>query len=97
MSVIQATKQIEKLADLLPDQYSITKLMQVQVAMALMPMRLVLDKVEGESVVDRAKRVGVSRNTWYGWYRGEIRPNKRQAARLEQLTGISAMKFQGRR
>jgi hypothetical protein len=60
-------------------------------------MSAVLKLVPGSTIIMKALAVGVSRNTWYGWNRGEIRPNKRQAQRLEQLTGIKAERFQGRR
>lgn len=65
--------------------------------LALMPMHRVLDSVPGASVVEKAKAVRVSRNTWYLWYRGEVRPNSVQAKRIEELTGIQAARFQGRR
>ena len=97
MSNLQAVKHIEKLAALLPDDYSRDKLKQVSYAVELMPMRLVLDKVKGDTTVEKAKLVGVSRNTWYAWYRGEIRPNKHQALKLSELSGVPAEKFQGRR
>ena len=64
--------------------------------LSLIPMYLVLDAVPGKSVVEKARAVGVSRNTWYLWYRGEVRPNSVQGKRIEQLTGIKAEKFQGR-
>jgi hypothetical protein len=58
----------------------------------------VLDKVRpGDKTVDKAKLVGVSRNTWYKWHRGEMRPNKYQAAKLSELSGVPAERFQGRR
>ena len=79
------------------DPYTKTQAMQLTHAMELEPMSKVLALVEGSSITMKALMVGVSRNTWYGWNRGEIRPNKRQAARLEQLTGIKAERFQGRR
>jgi ACT domain-containing protein len=65
--------------------------------LSLMPMHRVLDSVPGASVVEKTKTVGVSRNTWYRWYRGEVRPNSVQAKRIAALTGIQAEKFQGKR
>lgn len=70
----------------------------VRERLSLMPMSRVLDRVlPGETVIEKAKRVGVSRNTWYAWYRGEVRPNRHQAKRLEELTKIPAAQFAGRR
>jgi transcriptional regulator with XRE-family HTH domain len=79
------------------DAYTVNFADQLRMAMKLMPMRLVLDKVPGETIRERAKAVGISRNTWYCWYRGEVRPNKRQAERIAKLTGIKPDRFQGRR
>jgi hypothetical protein len=80
-----------------PDPYTRAVAQQLRHAMGLMPMSQVLALVPGSTIIMKALSVGVSRNTWYGWNRGEIRPNKRQAQRLEQLTGIKAERFQGRR
>jgi hypothetical protein len=93
-------KAIRKLDEILAsgwDRYTFNVGVQLREAMLLMPMKLVLDKVPGDTVRERAKAVGVSRATWYCWYSGEVRPNKVQAARLQKLTGIKAEKFQGRR
>ena len=92
-----AVQLVARLRDYAPDLYTKSYLDHFEHAMLLMPMKLVLKKVYGDSVTEKAKRVGVSRNTWYAWHRGEIRPNKIQARRLEQLTDIPAEKFQGRR
>jgi hypothetical protein len=88
---------LKSLRNHVPDNYAMAYLDQLETAMLLMPMRIVLDKIYGDSVVEKAKRVGVSRNTWYAWKRGEIRPNKHQAKRLQTLTDIPAERFQGRR
>src|SRR5215472_2475419 len=81
------------------DDYTKMHFDQFEEAMLLMPMKNVLAKVgkKDQSITGKADRVGVSRNTWYRWERGEVRPNKTQAKRLEQLTKIPAEKFQGRR
>jgi transcriptional regulator with XRE-family HTH domain len=92
-----AERLVLKLRDLAPDAYALTHLEHFQAAMELMPMRQVLEWIEGETVSDKCKRIGISRNTWYAWSRGEIRPNKHQAQRLAKLTGVAVEKFQGRR
>jgi hypothetical protein len=92
-----ANKALVALAGHLPDAYCKDKFDQLCTALALLPMSAVLDKVPGESVLEKTKLLGISRNTWYCWYRGDIRPNKLQAAKLERLTGVKAELFQGRR
>jgi hypothetical protein len=99
MSDVQvATKLVAKvlaLKDL--DEYIKRDAELLNASLLLMPMKKVLDLVPGTNVTDRCERIGISRNTYYAWYRGEIRPNKHQAKRLQQLTGYPAEKFQGRR
>jgi hypothetical protein len=86
------------LASLTLDPYTKTRAQQLRHAMALMPMTEVLAQVRpGDDIKTKCEHVGVSRNTWYGWSRGEVRPTKRQAQKLEELTGIAAERFQGQR
>jgi hypothetical protein len=77
------------------DPYTLQLARRLRNAINLMPMWVVLDQVPGDTVTEQANIVGVSRNTWYGWRRGEIRPNKVQSIRLTALTGIPADKFRG--
>ena len=79
------------------DPYTKTAARQLRHAMTLLPMARVLALVPGDTATAKAERVGVSRNTWYGWNRGVNRPTKVQARRLQHLTGIRAERFQGRR
>jgi transcriptional regulator with XRE-family HTH domain len=91
-------KKLERfIAQLTLDPYTATVAQQLRHAMRLMPMSQVLEHVRGDNIKIKCEIVGVSRNTWYGWARGEVRPTKRQAQRLAELTGIRAEKFQGRR
>ena len=79
------------------DAYSKTCLEYARQSLALMPMKDVLDKVYGDTTIDKYERVGVSRSTWYDWYTGKMRPRKKQAMRLQKLTDIPWQKFAGRR
>jgi DNA-binding transcriptional regulator YiaG len=45
------------------------------------------------SMVARARRIGISRQTLYDWMQGKSYPNKVKAKRLSQLTGIPAEVF----
>jgi len=63
----------------------------------LLPMDQILAKVKGESVKAKAARIGVSRQTFYGWKNNENRPTPKQARKLAMVTRISAEKIMGRR
>lgn len=50
----------------------------------------VLAKVPGPtSAVHRCKTIGISRQTYYNWLKGYVRPNVKQAKKLAELTGLS--------
>lgn len=55
---------------------------------ATYPMRDILAKVPGESLTDRAKKLGVSRQTMYVWASEKFRPTRVQAKRLAKATGV---------
>ena len=95
-----ATRLVAQLAALQLDNYTLDKVRQLDDALELMPMEQVLKTIKtakGATVEDKCRMIGVTRSTFYTWLRGDYRPNKIQAARLEKLTGIRAEKFQGRR
>ena len=50
-----------------------------------LPMHLVIDKVPGETLEQKAKAIGVTRQTLWYWQTGVTRPNKRWAKRLAAL------------
>jgi transcriptional regulator with XRE-family HTH domain len=52
------------------------------------PMDAILEKVPGDSVVEKCKRIGITRQAYYRWLRGEYRPNLKQSKRLASLTGL---------
>ena len=54
-----------------------------------LPMSDVLLKVPGESVIQRAAKIGISRQTYYAWVRGASRPNRRWSLRISDLRMMS--------
>ena len=60
------------------------------------PMSMVLDKVPGETVTEKAATIGITRQAYYAWYKGEYRPNKKQSKRLANLTGFNIEDIRGR-
>lgn len=52
------------------------------------PMAMVLERVPGDSVVEKCSKIGITRQAYYRWLKGEYRPNLRQSKRLAHLTGL---------
>lgn len=91
----KAKKLVESLVKLSDDQGLKLRAMQILERMS-MPMRDVLNKVPGGTVVDRCKVIGIARQTYYSWARGASRPNGRQSKRLAELTGFDWQDINGR-
>jgi DNA-binding XRE family transcriptional regulator len=54
------------------------------------PMRDILAKVPGDTIADRARTIGVSRQTMYIWTDEKFRPAPAVAKRISKLTGVPA-------
>jgi DNA-binding XRE family transcriptional regulator len=52
------------------------------------PMAAILAKVPGDTLAERARQIGVSRQTMYVWAQERFRPSSEQAAILSKLTGV---------
>jgi|SRR5580698_136960 DNA-binding XRE family transcriptional regulator len=52
------------------------------------PMAAILAKVPGDTLAERARRIGVSRQTMYVWAAEKFRPSTEQAAIIADLTGV---------
>lgn len=52
------------------------------------PMKDILDKVPGETLTERAEKIGVSRQTMYVWQHERFRPGLDQATIISNLTGV---------
>lgn len=57
----------------------------------------VLDRIPGSTVAERCRNIGISRQTYYAWLRGDLRPSVAQAKRLSKKTGIPAEKIRSER
>ena len=60
-----------------------------------LPMAKILEKVPGESVPEKYRRVGVPRQTWFSWMNGKARPNRKTAVKLARMTGYSRSEIMG--
>jgi DNA-binding XRE family transcriptional regulator len=52
------------------------------------PMAAILAKVPGDTLAERARQIGVSRQTMYVWAQERFRPSSEQAATIANLTGV---------
>jgi DNA-binding XRE family transcriptional regulator len=52
------------------------------------PMAAILAKVPGDTLAERARKIGVSRQTMYVWAQERFRPSTEQAAIIAKLTGV---------
>ena len=52
------------------------------------PMAAILAKVPGDTLAERARQIGVSRQTMYVWAQERFRPSSEQAATIAHLTGV---------
>ena len=52
------------------------------------PMAAILAKVPGDTLAERARKIGVSRQTMYVWAQERFRPSNEQAAIIAKLTGV---------
>lgn len=84
MGVIQ---ELEKFADRMPEPGARHSVLQT-VHILRYPMKDILAKVPGDTLKERAKAVGVSRQTMYVWAHERFRPSKEQAHIISDLTGI---------
>lgn len=93
----RALKLAERLIELTPedDESLLRRAMQIRDRLKT-PMAAVLAKVPGDTLVEKCKKIGISRQAYYAWLKGEYRPNLRQSKRLANLTGYTADEIRGR-
>ena len=60
------------------------------------PMATILAKVPGDTLTQRAKRLKVTRQTYYDWLNEKSRPNPQLAKKLAKITGFSIKEIRGR-
>lgn len=70
------------------------RLEKIQRRLRATPMSKILAKVPGVWT-EKARRIGVTRQTLYLWTRGETRPSNVQARKLAKLTGFSYAEIRG--
>jgi transcriptional regulator with XRE-family HTH domain len=91
----QALKLIEQLVRISPNPGTAMAAMQMRERL-LLPMSVILARVPGDSITERAAKCNVSRQAYYAWLRGMARPSEKQAKRLARLTGYRPEDIVGR-
>jgi hypothetical protein len=90
----RALELVERLIRMSSDPKVRSRAMRMHSRIKL-PMAQVLARVPGESVIDKAKVLGISRQTWYVWQSGATRPNLAKARQLERITGYTVAEIRG--
>ena len=94
-----ALKFVESIIEIGPDQGTLSYALKMRERLRL-PMSVVLSELDkkwpGLSTSDRAAKLGVSRQTYYGWQQGMFRPDLKLSKKLASLTGFDAEEIRGR-
>jgi transcriptional regulator with XRE-family HTH domain len=92
----QALALVEQLIELNPDGSTLAYALKMRERLKL-PMSVVLAKLWPElSLIDRCRRLGISKQTYFGWLNGLYRPDDRRAKKLAKETGFSAEDIRGK-
>lgn len=91
----RALKLVERLIKTGGNEGITRRALKMRARLTAMPMSAILDKVPGASVIEKAKALGVSRQTFYYWLDGVTRPNIRMARKLNKITGVSVEDIRG--
>jgi hypothetical protein len=92
----QALALVERLIELKPDESTLAYALKMRERLKL-PMSVVLSKLWPElTLIDRCRRLGISKQTYFGWMNGLYRPDTRRAKKLAKETGFSAEDIRGK-
>lgn len=95
----QALKLVERLIELDTDDSTTAYALKMRERLKL-PMSVVLEKLEqiwpDDNVRQRVKRLGITRQAYYGWLNGIYRPDAKLSKKLAALTGFDAEDIRGK-
>ena len=92
---VEMHRLVKRLAKISPDAVVQARAQKILNRLAL-PMEDVVDAIPEDTIVGKAARIGVTRQTIYDWLRGVSRPKKEMARKLARLTGYDAVEIRGR-
>lgn len=95
----EALQLVERIIELEPDVLTMQYACKMRERLKL-PMTQVMEKMEKLfpelSVVEKAAKLGVTRQAYYGWINGLARPNAKVAKKIASLTGFDAADIRGK-
>jgi transcriptional regulator with XRE-family HTH domain len=93
----RALELIDELVFLDPDPGTTAYALKLRERLKL-PMPLVLEKLWPDaSISEKVRRLGVTRQTYYGWLNGLFRPEGELAKKIAKLTGFDEEEIRGHR
>jgi hypothetical protein len=91
-----ALELIDRIVKLEPDHGTTAHAMKMRERLRL-PMSVVLEKLWPElSVMDKVRRLNITRQAYYGWLNGLYRPDAKLAKELAKHTGYAWEDIRGR-
>jgi|SRR5215471_15128133 len=94
MDMMSPLQLADRLVALAPDLDTRTLAIMLRLRVKL-PMTKVLAKVPGDNLRQKAKELGVSRQSLYDWQSGKLRPRWPQAEKLAEVTGYKVHEIAG--
>ena len=88
-------KLVERLAKVSRNPGVQRRALKMRARLTATPMSTILDKVPGATVIEKAKTLGVSRQTFYYWLDGTTRPNFKMARKIKHLTNFEVDEIRG--
>ena len=79
---------LDQLVKIAPDRMTRKRALKMRARLGT-PMEEILAKVPGETIIDKASYLGVSRQTVYAWIDGVMRPNLKRSKQIAKVTGFS--------
>jgi transcriptional regulator with XRE-family HTH domain len=87
---IETKRLLAQLAEIAPDGAIRRRAGLLQARLKLRPMKEILEHVPGDGYREKAKRIGIARQTIYQWLDGTMRPSRKRARQLARITGVPA-------
>ena len=92
----EALRLIERVIELRPDVGTTKYALKMRERLKL-PMSVVLAKLYPDLTVnERAEKLGVTRQAYYGWLNGVSRPNVKISKKIAAATGFDAAAIRGK-
>ena len=92
----QALRLVEQLIKLDSDEATTAYALKMRGRLQL-PMAAVLDKLwPGIPVAEKSRRLGITREAYYGWKSGAYRPDLKMAKKLAAATGLDLKDIMGK-